>query len=454
MKTVIRDRDTKIKDLVTKVNQTPATTTKDFNTMNIELNAYKSQLEEARREIQDLKRHKRTPLKQINPNRNVLAMLQHKETNVTTTPSKPPIIKKESKENNNQIFVIPSSSQSNETNESYTQTEEQQGGFDETNEFPSEPYMETYDARNAQPIIQESFDLRAGNVMISSSSQADYSEEEYKVKGEDQDESEIDSSPSKLKQESSDSQVSFVKDSQGFDEDDEIKYNFPTPQTTSKFRTPKIPATKPLLKHNHQLQTPNDNETPMKKRPKIKRSESSELITSTTIDLTVHPLLNRKWVLEDFKVNPELNNGIPHAYEVVIRGKARECLHGKTCDRCDKFYSMAGHIPDFEGPKWSDEASAQPKFDIVTRSSRHKELWDRPETPPGVGDFGFPTKSQEMRNRERSDKMLLRIAYERLYSALHDKKFIFKNEDFNKAVKDGYYKVDEQVFVKYLKKSK
>lgn len=168
------------------------------------------------------------------------------------------------------------------------------------------------------------------------------------------------------------------------------------------------------------------------------------------MDLTQNPFKKRDWILEDFKVNPAMNDNVPYAYHVVVRGAKRRCIHGTTCQDCDNFYRSMGDIKTANvGPKWNDNNDALP-FEVVKMVSRHRDLWDKVDSPPGFGQFDFPSTQERIKNKEEARVMKKRMAYERLYSALHDKRWLFKNEELNKCVNDARYTLDQGVFLKYL----
>lgn len=232
--------------------------------------------------------------------------------------------------------------------------------------------------------------------------------------------------------------------------DDEVKDSYegsldyalslPTPQTNSKIATPLNVKYRDNTKFQiHQLDTPSEPRHPKR--------------TSGALNLSRHPQKNREWIIEDFKVNPEKNDNSKYAYHVVVRGAKRRCIHGKTCKDCDKFYKSMGDLSNIDkGPRWNNAAQAdEDEFEIVKTTSRHRDLWDKPESPPGFGQFDFPSTLERLKHKERAQQMKQRMAYERLHSTLNDKRWLFKDASFNEAVSKGKFIVDRNVFLKYLK---
>jgi hypothetical protein len=470
---VLYERNQTIEELKDKVkDRTPTTSTsssRSFNTLNIELNKARKENETLQRKLDELKYTKRQGLsvKQEQNNHNVLSMLQTQfqtpqQVKNEPIPAQFPItVEPEEKENTQPSNSQPSNSDkldSTQTNEEtpneQTMMEDDENDNNEFLEDSKDQCLATFDLRNSKPIIQESIQLKSRNYDLPSSSPTSNSHDEEENTYELSSSSPIKQRSQKRpdsKREISSSQVIEIEDSQSPHDNHLFGQSLPTPQTNVKrFQTPKLSATTYLSKRSN-LQTPDEAETPMKK-PKISRKAANQIPTKK-LDLSHHPQEHRNWAIEDFKVNPSKNQNVTHAYHVVLRGKSRSCVHGKTCKDCERFYEMAGDLPNFEewGPQWNDDKSDR-KFDIVSKTSRHKELWERPESPPGFGDFDFPTTQEQVELNKKSDLMIRRTAYERLFSALHDKKYIFRDEKFNKLVETDDYKIDENVFLEYLRK--
>lgn len=442
---IIYEKNQIIDELSGKLKIAP-NNNREFNALNIQLNKMRKENEMLQKQIDDFKFNKRHGLsiKQEYNSQNILSMLKHTSKH-DSQPEEIPI-KIDEKEN-----MVLSTSQTCSDKFESTQSNEDQTINESETKFPDDylneskdRYQEAFDIRLSKPIIQESIQLKSKNFDLPSSSPVYEFEDEYSSNSQ--------SSPIKfksqpklieIKKEQNSSQVSIVEDSQGPEENYLYKGNIPTPQTIQKFQTPKaIPQYK---KRSNQLLTPLESETPLKK-PKKKLNKDDR------IDLTFNPKTNSNWAIEDFKVNPAKNQNITYAYHIVLRGKDRSCIHGTTCDDCEKFYRMAGELPNFEaiGPQWNNEPVK--KFDIVSKTSRHKDLWERPESPPGFGDFDIPTTQEQKELNKKSDLMIRRTAYERLFSALNDKKYIFRDENLNRLVQFGSFKINENVFLEYLKK--
>jgi hypothetical protein len=264
--------------------------------------------------------------------------------------------------------------------------------------------------------------------------------QELAVKEEQLDETQVPVSSHLIaKKESNDSSSDLEEIKDSFDDSqDNLAFSLLTPNTDSKCETPANIRHREFMKRNiQQLNTPTEPR-PLK-RPK------------GPLDLSKHPTKHRDWIIEDFRVNPKKNDNTNYAYHVVLRGAPRKCVHGKTCQDCDKFYKSMGDLRTAAtGPRWNDDVDTE-GFDIVKTTSRHRDLWDKPESPPGFGQFDFPATQERKEHKQKAQMMKKRIAYERLYSALNDQRWIFKYEGFNKAVEQGCFEVDKTVFLNNLK---
>jgi hypothetical protein len=284
---------------------------------------------------------------------------------------------------------------------------------------------------------------RRGSIDLSDAAPGRFTKQESKeltVKEEQLDETHIPvSSPVIVKQESSDSSSDLEEIKDSFDDSqDNFALSWLTPNTDSKYETPANNRHREFMKRNiQQLNTP--TEPRPFKQPK------------GPLDLSKHPTKHRDWIIEDFKVNPKKNDNTDYAYHVVLRGASRKCVHGKTCQDCDRFYKSMGDLQtEATGPRWNDDMDTEGS-DIVKTTSRHRDLWEKPESPPGFGQFDFPATQERKEHKQKAQMMKKRIAYERLYSALKDQRWIFKYESFNKAVEQGCFEVDKAVFLNNLK---
>lgn len=144
--------------------------------------------------------------------------------------------------------------------------------------------------------------------------------------------------------------------------------------------------------------------------------------------------------LEDFKVNPNYNQGYDYAFNDVVRNHDdRRCLQGCTKPECcgTKFMIMAAserdpHVPltasqqqdddrrirEYLGTDaWKLRDMSKPERDhfwLLTRArelankhGRHRHAYERRKTPPGFWDADFPT------TQEHEERRILEAQYER-----------------------------------------
>lgn len=131
-------------------------------------------------------------------------------------------------------------------------------------------------------------------------------------------------------------------------------------------------------------------------------------------DPALKALLNRDWHPSDFIVNPDHGR----AYTEVVRGNKRQCLHGRDCEDCAKFYDMLG------------ERGAA----AIQKASRHREEWTRQETPPGFWRSDFVDTQQHA--KEKGDLAAKRAveANHRLEEALNGGKYLFRDRALREMV--------------------
>lgn len=472
-------------------------TQRDYNELSIQNNALRKEnqelkdtLENMKQQLQTHKKSKSVLMPTSNSKHNVLEMMMK-------TPSRPRnhlhSQTKQTQQTQSQAYnptsMIDLTQATSEPKSDTTDIVQTQFSIEEDQENipPQLPLLREEESINETMFASEdlikttrrdSLDLGAGNFHLFSSSQpnADSLQKKYTQF------TDIGSSPVKVKQEAPIDEI--VEDSE-YDSEHEIA--LPTPVTSKKYQTPanKVNVNNTRKRGLFNLQTPahdDDDVTPMKKTriakdeprelqipsqsadvktesqsqniPALSQSPVQTQISSQDsnntgiIDFTTHPKKNRAWIDQDFKVNPSKNAGEEHAYHVVVRGAARRCIHGTTCRDCDKFYAAQGDIPDnYNGPKWDSNSS---DFDIVKTTSRHRDLWGEFVPPAGFGEFDFPTTQQRKEQREINRLRALKSAHERLYSALNGGKWIFRDEEFNDAVREKRFTVDRDVFLKYL----
>lgn len=446
----------------------------DYNTLNSKLNGVLRENQQLKTEIERKAYKRRIPLSPVKienlDNSSILSMLKQK--NSINSPSvsdklgntRPAIRLHDPPPKPNSVFMSSSQNQDRNSEGSdlpatqFTMDGDDTGQSRNTYHKPNYKYDESFDPKDNIPIIEESIDLRAHIVEIPPSSPS------VKNAALSQDTRAPVSSPTREsrfinKPEGEENDLFEVFDSQE-DLDENLVVNFPTPKTATKFQTPSNVTYKLDLKKSH-LHTPDDL-TPLKKSKMAKvlplkkeNSEKRDQPPQAKLDFTRNPDKNREWIYEDFKIDPTKNDNIDYAYEAVIRGEKRKCQHGVSCKECENFYKAAkGDLikPNFVGPQWNANSSKsnQEKRDIISKSSRHRMIWDREASPPGFGDFDFPDTQQQMKNKEKSLIIRRKKAYERLYSALNNGKFMFKDERYNEVFKKGHYIIDSSVFERYI----
>lgn len=148
---------------------------------------------------------------------------------------------------------------------------------------------------------------------------------------------------------------------------------------------------------------------------------------------------------EDFRLNPQYNQGLDHAYSEVIRGRdARKCMNG--CTRpgcCGTLLRKAIKIGGYIDPKRTrisnaiQEEEAEEDQDLLDeylggvkhqlkampqdqrkelllkaqtekfakQYGKHRCAFGRPSTPPGFWNPDMPTTQEEVENRKRAKEM-------------------------------------------------
>ncbi|KAG6827987.1 hypothetical protein H0H92_009751 [Tricholoma furcatifolium] len=140
-----------------------------------------------------------------------------------------------------------------------------------------------------------------------------------------------------------------------------------------------------------------------------------------------------------FEINPARNGGLDYQYDEVVRGKEdRRRMNAGDCEECREYYEAVGPLPKrLQAPLWrspsstpsktcsrhshshgsasasrgaspSDNASHKKrKAEIASHKqaiSRHRHQWERPKTPPGYWNIGFPdTQEAEAINKEAKE---------------------------------------------------
>ncbi|KAK9238192.1 hypothetical protein V1525DRAFT_401799 [Lipomyces kononenkoae] len=152
----------------------------------------------------------------------------------------------------------------------------------------------------------------------------------------------------------------------------------------------------------------------------------------------------REWTLEDFVINPNYNHNIDYAFHDVVRGRERNCVHGKDCRDCGAFYKLVGPVtPLPSGPKWNDNSPATPSRadkgtpggdeavrKLIATASRHRSLWERPQSPVGFWRSEFPNTQEEIEEKREARRRYQEKVQERYEEALKNGKYLFKDKAF------------------------
>ena len=139
--------------------------------------------------------------------------------------------------------------------------------------------------------------------------------------------------------------------------------------------------------------------------------------------------------LEDFKINPNYNQGYDYAFaDVVRRPEDRRCLPGCTKPECcgNTFLAMAASIRDPDRILTLSQEEADDRvledylgsdiyklrnyskqqrhrvlleaiaWDLANKHGRHRHAYERRKSPPGFWNVDFPTTQEHEEGRERS----------------------------------------------------
>jgi len=166
--------------------------------------------------------------------------------------------------------------------------------------------------------------------------------------------------------------------------------------------------------------------------------------------------------LNDFKINPNYNQGYDYAFKEVVRDQsARKCLQGCTRPECcgNKFRVLAEMhrnpaIPRTLSQEEADEMllddfmgdnaykllsmSKAEKEELVLQArtremankfGRHRHSYQRRTSPPGFWRSEFPTTQEEMADREKAKEIVRDdVAYRYKEAMRPGGAFIFRDE--------------------------
>jgi hypothetical protein len=165
--------------------------------------------------------------------------------------------------------------------------------------------------------------------------------------------------------------------------------------------------------------------------------------------------------LEDFKINPELNNGETFAYNEVVRSRAdRANLAGCTDPQCcgkafggmatselvaagvahigrpasialmerhmgDDAFVLARMSPEEKRELW---IAARTK-ELADKYGKHRHRYHRRASPPGFWDTDFPTTQEDEQNRTEVEKVEKTAVQERYREAMRPGgRWLFRDE--------------------------
>lgn len=156
---------------------------------------------------------------------------------------------------------------------------------------------------------------------------------------------------------------------------------------------------------------------------------------------SIEDLRAREWYPENFIVNPKYNDGYDYEYHEVIRGKEkRACKHSYDCNKCAKFYSIAGDGYKDPGADWDSpkRSGNDGQLNVIKYASRHKA--PEHDTPVGYWKSDMPNTQEEEEEKRIAARRAKEKATVRLEDSLHkDGKHMFRDKHLRDLVQNGYY---------------
>lgn len=224
----------------------------------------------------------------------------------------------------------------------------------------------------------------------------------------------------------------------------------------NKSKRANIQSSRPLKKLKNLEKSDSDKENLDKKVYNVDQLNSC-ISNETTVDITFNPLSGRKWILEDFRPNPQFNNDKNYVYQEVLRGHERRKLKGFDCEECKRFYSVAGYGIKMMGLAWDETQDAKVKSncnhnrvsrsEIIEKSSRHKIK--RSKSPLGFFKSGFPNTQELQQQKNQATLEHNQETLERYLTATsmdyNKRVFIFRNQIFNNIVNNGFFTYDDNI---------
>lgn len=205
--------------------------------------------------------------------------------------------------------------------------------------------------------------------------------------------------------------------------------------------------------------------TPAREPPMLKANRSAPVGSaqpgnklSRAGSLRRRPLVELR--MEDFKINPKMNNGFTHAFDDVVRDKAgRAELEGCVDPNCcgKKFMAMAQSELDNGGPTMLTRVAdvellerylgnedyrliGMPREEkeklwleartreLAKKYGRHRYRFARRPSPPGFWNPDFPTTQEVQEGREEGERVERQIVEDRRREALRGGRWLFRDE--------------------------
>ncbi|KAK6001378.1 hypothetical protein QM012_002709 [Aureobasidium pullulans] len=161
--------------------------------------------------------------------------------------------------------------------------------------------------------------------------------------------------------------------------------------------------------------------------------------------------------LDDFRVNPNTGGQLGYAYrESVRKREEKKCLPGCTREECCgaiRRFIAAGGLPQdtsltddeltlqgYLGAAYAStihKATAQEKQNMLIEArakafadlhGKHREIWQRPQTPPGFWRTEMPTTQELEQDWEEAGKRDRQKVEERWREAMRGGRYIFRDE--------------------------
>ncbi|KUJ16085.1 SAE2-domain-containing protein [Mollisia scopiformis] len=220
---------------------------------------------------------------------------------------------------------------------------------------------------------------------------------------------------------------------------------------------------KPRLLNIQQVDSARKSKSSVASATKPRREKIANMtLTDWEKDPEQEPFRNRPIEtlrLQDFKVNPEYNQGYDYAFRQVVRGNARHSLEGCTKPECcgHQFRALA-EINTAKSPTASqeerddkllheymgDNAYKLRNMSIVDRNElllqaktreisnehgRHRHAYARPVSPPGYWRNDFPTTQEQRADLEKVKENEKELIAERYREAMRPGgRYIFRDE--------------------------